>query len=72
VHIDFIMPGRPAQNAYIERFNRTYREEVLDFYLFGSLAEVREITESWLQSYNHQRPHDALLGLTPTAFVLAA
>lgn len=72
VQIDFTMPGRPAQNAYIERFNRTYREEVLDFYLFVSLTEVQEITETWLHSYNHERPHDALNGLTPAAFMVAA
>ena len=72
VQLDFIKPGCPAQNAYIERFNRTYREEILDFYLFVSLAEVREITETWLHSYNHQRPHDALHGLTPAAFLAAA
>lgn len=72
VQLDFTMPGRPAQNAYIERFNRTYREEVLDFYLFVSLTAVREITQTWLHRYNHERPHDALHGLTPAAFVLAA
>lgn len=72
VQLDFIQPGHPAQNAYIERFNRTYREEVLDFYLFSSLQEVRAMTENWLHTYNHLRPHDALNGSVPAAFLSAA
>jgi transposase InsO family protein len=57
-------PGKPAQNAYIEPFNRTYREEVLDLYLFDNLAEARAITEAWLEEYNAIRPHESLGGLT--------
>lgn len=65
VKLDFIEPGKPAQNGYIERFNRTYREEILDMYLFHSLQEARDITEVWLEEYNAIRPHAALGGLPP-------
>lgn len=66
--IRYIEPGEPNQNAYIERFNRTYREEVLDSYLFEDLDDVREITNNWLIGYNEKRPHDALNGLPPAIF----
>lgn len=69
VELAFIQPGKPSQNAYIERFNRTFREEILDAYLFTTIQEVQEITEEWLEEYNAVRPHEALGGLPPYQFM---
>lgn len=69
VELAFIQPGKPAQNAYVERFNRTYREDVLDAYLFSSIQEAQAITEDWLEEYNSIRPHAALGGLPPYQFL---
>ncbi len=64
VKLEFIQPGKPIQNAFIECFNRTYRIEILDFYPFRTLNEVREITEKWLSEYNCERPHESLDNMT--------
>jgi putative transposase len=64
----YIQPGKPDQNAYIERFNRTYREEVLNAYVFEDLDQVRQISAEWLQIYNEERPHEALGSMPPARF----
>ena len=70
VTLEFIKPGKPMQNGFIERFNRSYRQAVLDMYVFTTLNEVREQTEKWLKEYNEERPHDALGDMSPREFLL--
>ena len=70
VTLEFIKPGKPMQNGFIERFNRSYRQAVLDMFVFQTLNEVREQTEMWLTEYNEERPHDALGDMTPREFLL--
>ena len=65
IHLEYIQPGKPTQNSYIERFNRTYRESVLDLFVFESLAQVRYETAVWMDRYNERRPHLSLQGSTP-------
>ena len=68
VHLEHIQPGKPTQNSFIERFNRT---EVLDFYLFSTLTEGKDQTEQWTKEYNEERPHDSLGNMTPTEYLEA-
>jgi putative transposase len=65
ITLEFIQPGNPQQNAYIERFNRTVRYDWLTQYLFGSITEVQEYATRWLWTYNNERPNMGLGGITP-------
>ena len=56
VRLYHIQPGKPNQNAYIERFNRTFRTEVLDAHVFNSPSQVRELVHRWMTDYNEERP----------------
>lgn len=70
IELLFIQPGRPAQNGFIERFNRSYRAEVLSMHLFQNLEEVKQTTGQWIYRYNHLRPHRALKRMPPRMFLL--
>jgi putative transposase len=63
-----MQPGKPTQNAYIERFNGPFRRELLDAHLFRSLAHVRQLVDEWRHDYNTQLPHQALNFMTPLEF----
>lgn len=66
INIQYIQPGKPMQNGYIERFNGSYRREILDAYWFFDLEEVRQLTSQWIEEYNTKRPHEALKNLSPS------
>ena len=68
VKLDFIRPGRPVQNGYIESFNGRLRDECLNTEVFLSLADAREKIESWRRDYNQRRPHSSLADRTPEEF----
>ena len=65
IQLEFIQPGKPQQNAYIERYNRTVRYDWLAQFLFDSIEEVQEYATRWLWTYNHERPNMGLGGITP-------
>ncbi len=65
IRIDYIQPGKPQQNAYIERYNRTVRYDWLAHYLFDTIHEVQAFATRWLWTYNHERPNMGLGGVTP-------
>jgi putative transposase len=66
IGLEFIQPGKPQQNAYIERYNRTVRYEWLEQYLFCSLEEIQDFATRWLWTYNHERPNMAIGGIPPS------
>ena len=65
ITLGFIQPGKPQQNAYIERYNRTVRYDWLGQHLFTSLDELQDYATQWQWFYNHERPNMALNGFTP-------
>jgi putative transposase len=65
IRLEFIQPGKPQQNAYVERYNRTVRYDWLSQFLFDSIEEVQDYATRWLWTYNHERPNMGLGGITP-------
>ena len=63
--LNHIQPGKPQQNAYVERYNRTVRHEWLDLHIFESIEEAQQIATDWLWTYNHERPNMGIGGITP-------
>lgn len=71
IEVQYIQPDRPMQNGHIERFNRTFRENILDAYLFENTLQVQILAEEWMWDYNYNRPHEALQGKTPMEYRFA-
>jgi putative transposase len=69
VQLDFIRPGKPVENAFIESFNGRLRDECLNVHQFASLAEAQTIIDMWRLDYNQRRPHSSLGHLTPNEFL---
>jgi len=72
IQLEFIQPGNPQQNAYVERYNRTVRYSWLNQYIFESIVEVQDYATKWLWFYNNERPNKANGGLPPKQMLIAA
>ncbi len=71
IELQYIQPGKPAQNAYIEPLNRTFREDVLDAYLFQNIQQVNALAFEWQMDYNQNHPHKSLNGQSPWLYAYA-
>ncbi len=69
IELRYIQPGKPNQNAFVERFNKSVRQEVVDAWLFDSLAQAQQILEQWRIEYNTVRSHESLGKKTPLAYL---
>ena len=69
MQLDFIRPGKPVENAFVESFNGRLHDECLNVHQFTSMAEAHHIIETWRLDYNQRRPHSSLEHLTPNEFV---
>lgn len=63
-----IRPGNPQENGYVERFNKTYRNEILDANILRDIKHCKELTKEWIQEYNYERPHESLGDKTPKQY----
>lgn len=70
IDLVFIQKGKPNQNGYIERLNRTFREDILDSYLFDAVEQAQEFANQWIWMYNNERPHESIQNLPPRQFLL--
>jgi putative transposase len=70
IKLQFIQPGKPMQNGYIERFNKSFRQDVLDANLFENLTEVKIASDEFEEDYNHHRPHESLGNVSPVNYRL--
>lgn len=70
IELVYIQKGKPSQNGYIERFNKTFREEILNYHLFEDVKQAQEYTNQWMWMYNNERPHKSLRYRTPVEFLL--
>jgi putative transposase len=70
IEFKFIQPGKPAQNGFVERFNRTVREDLLDAHLIFDLEHAEELANEFIREYNAERPHESLKNQTPFEYAV--
>lgn len=68
IEFKYIQPGKPTQNAFIERFNGSFRRGVLDRFIFETIDQVREQSQIWMNDYNNFRPHESLGNIPPIVY----
>jgi putative transposase len=70
IELVFIQKGKPNQNGFIERLNKTFREDILDSYIFDTTQQAQDYANQWICMYNNERPHESLNNMPPTDFLL--